>query len=111
VPSGSGGEGPARGGGRAADGGRGGGDRLEVEGTDGERRALRERGRCVASGGSTSVCDREGRYFSVRLEMTSRGARLSFSVKKHKRIDGRDDSTWPLIQPSKDSTSVIRGIS
>jgi hypothetical protein len=73
-----------------------------VEGADGERRALRERGRCMVSGGSTGIREREGRYFSIRLEMTSRVARLSFSVKKHKRIDGRDDSTWPLIQPSKD---------
>jgi hypothetical protein len=84
---------------------------MEVEGTDGERRALRERGRCTASGGSAGVREREGRYFSIRLEMTSRGFRLSFSVKKHKRIDSRDDSTWPPIQPSKDSTSAIRGIS
>ena len=82
---------------------------MEVEGVDGERRALRERGRCAASGGCTGVREREERYFSVRLEMMSRGARLSFSVKKHKRIDGRDDSTWPSIQPFKDSTSAIRG--
>jgi hypothetical protein len=55
-----------------------------VEGADGERRALRERGRCMVSGGSTGIREREGRYFSIRLEMPSRVARLSFSVKKHK---------------------------
>jgi hypothetical protein len=57
---------------------------IEVGGANGERRALRERGRCAVSGGSADVREREGRYFSVRLEMTSCGARLSFSVKKHK---------------------------
>ena len=43
----------------------------------------------------SSCVDRNGQREGA---LTSRGARLSYSVKMHKHIDGGDDSTWPLIE-------------